>query len=128
MYFLNEKEEKVIGKFLNSTNSIQGKELILIWNDGSQACAVYDSYIEDELDFETISKLIEISCISNRSFGFCFQLFSINCFNSMLSISSINCGRFPFAIASEIFHANGYDSLGNGSENVIVSNIVIAKE
>lgn len=52
MYFLNEKEAKVIGKFLNSTNSIQGKELILIWNDGSQAYAVYDSYIEDELDFE----------------------------------------------------------------------------
>lgn len=52
MYFLNEKEEKVIGKFLNSTNSIQGKELNLIWDDGSQVHALYDSYIEDESDFE----------------------------------------------------------------------------
>ena len=46
MYFLNENEEKVIGKFLNSTNGIQGKELNLIWDDGSQAHALYDSYIE----------------------------------------------------------------------------------
>ncbi|MBR5614214.1 MAG: hypothetical protein IKW64_02800 [Clostridia bacterium] len=52
MYFLNEKEEKVIGKFLNSTNSIQGKELNLIWDDGSHVHALYDSYIEDESDFE----------------------------------------------------------------------------
>ncbi|MBR5155410.1 MAG: hypothetical protein IKW62_02870 [Clostridia bacterium] len=52
MYFLNEKEEKVIGKFLNSTDDIQGKELNLIWDYGSQAHALYDSYIEDESDFE----------------------------------------------------------------------------
>ena len=52
MYFLNENEEKVISKFLNSINSIQGKELKLIWSDGSQAYALYDSYIEDESDFE----------------------------------------------------------------------------
>lgn len=52
MYFLNEKEEKVIGKFLNSINSIQGKELNLIWDNGSQVHALYDSYIEDEADFE----------------------------------------------------------------------------
>ena len=40
--FLNEKEEKVIGKFLNRTNSIQGEELNLIWDDGSQVHALYD--------------------------------------------------------------------------------------
>ena len=52
MYFLNEKEEKVIGKFLNNTDRIQGKELYLIWADGSQVHALYDAYIEDESDFE----------------------------------------------------------------------------
>lgn len=52
MYFLNEKEEEVIGKFLSSINGIQGKELKLVWNDGSQVCALYDSYIEDESDYE----------------------------------------------------------------------------
>ena len=52
IFFLNEKEEKIIGKFLNNTNSIQGEELSLIWDDGSQVYAKYDSFIEDELDFE----------------------------------------------------------------------------
>lgn len=52
MYFLNDKEEKIIGKFLNSADGIQGKELNLIWDDGSRVCALYDSYIEDESDFE----------------------------------------------------------------------------
>ena len=52
MIYLNENEEKVIGKFLETENKYENKELVLVWSDGSQAVAKYDSFIEDESDCE----------------------------------------------------------------------------
>ena len=52
MYYWNEKEEKIIGKFISNTSECECKEMILKWQDGSQVTAVFDSYIEDENDCE----------------------------------------------------------------------------
>ena len=48
--YLNDKEEKIIGQFVNVADDLEGQLLILNWKDGSQAHGIYDSYIEDELD------------------------------------------------------------------------------
>ena len=48
--YLNDKEEKIIGSFMNVADELEGKLIILNWKDGSQAQGIYDSYIEDELD------------------------------------------------------------------------------
>ena len=50
--FLNEREEKIIGAFMNIEREFQGETVVLKWEDGSQICGIYDSYIEDETDFE----------------------------------------------------------------------------
>lgn len=48
--YLNDKEERIIGAFMNVADKLEGKLIILNWKDGSQAQGIYDSYIEDELD------------------------------------------------------------------------------
>ena len=48
--YLNDKEEKIIGAFMNVADELEGNLIILNWKDGSQAQGIYDSYIEDELD------------------------------------------------------------------------------
>ena len=50
MYFWNDREEKIIGTFINNIDSYEEQELILKWEDGSEARAIFDSYIEDESD------------------------------------------------------------------------------
>lgn len=50
MYFWNDREEKIIGTFMNNIDSYEEQELILKWEDGSEVCAIFDSYIEDESD------------------------------------------------------------------------------
>ncbi len=48
--YLNDKEEKIIGSFMNVADELEGKLIILKWEDGSQVQGIYDSYMEDELD------------------------------------------------------------------------------
>lgn len=48
--YLNNKEEKIIGTFMNVADELEGKLITLNWKDGSQAQGIYDSYMEDELD------------------------------------------------------------------------------
>ena len=48
--YLNDKEEKIIGVFMNIADELEGKLIILNWKNGSQAQGIYDSYMEDELD------------------------------------------------------------------------------
>lgn len=50
--YLNDKEEKIIGLFMEIADELEGKLIVLKWKDGSQVCGIYDSYIEDELDYE----------------------------------------------------------------------------
>ena len=50
MYFWNGREEKIIGTFINNIDNYEEQELILKWKDGSEARAIFDSYIEDESD------------------------------------------------------------------------------
>lgn len=50
--YLNDKEEKIIGKFMDVADDLEEKMLTLKWNDGSQVLAIYDSYMEDEVDCE----------------------------------------------------------------------------
>lgn len=52
MYFWNDKEEKIIGPFINSIDNYEEQELILKWEDGSEVRALFDSYIEDESDYD----------------------------------------------------------------------------
>ena len=55
MLYLNDNEEKVIGSFVEVEANFTNKILRLIWNNGSEVVAKYDSFIEDENegDFET---------------------------------------------------------------------------
>ena len=50
MHFWNDREEKIIGTFINNIDRYEEQELILKWEDGSEAHAIFDSYIEDESD------------------------------------------------------------------------------
>ena len=50
--YLNDREEKIIGSFMDVADELEGKLLILKWEDGSQAHGIYDSYVEDESDFD----------------------------------------------------------------------------
>ena len=50
--YLNNKEEKIIGKFMDVVDDFEGKLMILKWKDGDQVLGIYDSYMEDELDCE----------------------------------------------------------------------------
>lgn len=52
MIYLNENEEKIIGKFMDNEDNYTQKILTLIWSDGSKATARYDTFIEDESDSE----------------------------------------------------------------------------
>lgn len=51
MYF-NNKEEAIIAPFMNIADEYEGKILTLKWENGSKITAVYDTYIEDESDYE----------------------------------------------------------------------------
>lgn len=48
--YLNDKEERIIGSFMDVADGLEGKMLILKWEDGSYVHGIYDSFIEDELD------------------------------------------------------------------------------
>ena len=48
MLYLNDKEEKVIGTFMEIESDFANKTLRLIWNDDIEIVAKYDSFIEDE--------------------------------------------------------------------------------
>lgn len=48
MLYLNNKEEKVIGSFMDIEENFANKMLRLVWGDGSEVVAKYDSFIEDE--------------------------------------------------------------------------------
>ena len=52
MLYLNENEEKIIHKFMAIEGEYAHKTLTLVWSDGSKTTAKYDSFIEDESDFE----------------------------------------------------------------------------
>lgn len=52
MIYLNENEERIIGKFVEGENKYENQTLVLIWSDGSQVIAKYDSFIEDEANCE----------------------------------------------------------------------------
>lgn len=48
--YLNDREEQIIGTFMNVADELEEKLIILKWKDGSQAQGIYDSYMEDEVD------------------------------------------------------------------------------
>ncbi len=48
--YLNDREEKIIGSFMDVSDELEGKLMTLKWEDGSQVQGVYDSYVEDESD------------------------------------------------------------------------------
>lgn len=48
MLYLDNEEEKVIGAFMEIESNFANKILRLIWNDGIEVVAKYDSFIEDE--------------------------------------------------------------------------------
>lgn len=50
--YLNNKEENIIGAFMDSADELEGKSIVLRWKDGSQIKGIYDSYMEDESDYE----------------------------------------------------------------------------
>lgn len=52
MMYLNKNEQKIIECFMNVENEYKNKRLILKWDNGSQVIAKYDSFIEDENDYE----------------------------------------------------------------------------
>lgn len=52
MIFWNNKEEAIIGAFLNQLEQYENEAMLLQWDDGSQILAQFDSYIEDENDFD----------------------------------------------------------------------------
>ena len=52
MIYLNENEEKVIGKFMEVEDKYENETLTLVWENGSRVEAKYDSFIEDENDYE----------------------------------------------------------------------------
>ena len=52
MFYLNENEKKIIGKFIESSDTNEGKRMLLNWADGSQIHGIYDSFIEDENDYD----------------------------------------------------------------------------
>jgi len=52
MYALNEREEKVIGRFVDNQSKYEDAEMWLKWKDGSQVVAKYRMYLEDVNDCE----------------------------------------------------------------------------
>lgn len=48
--YLNEKEEKIIGQFINVADEYMDEILLLKWTDGSCVYAKYDSPFEDSVD------------------------------------------------------------------------------
>ncbi len=52
MLYLNDKEEKVIGKCIEVIDDYYQKEMLLNWGNGNIVYGIYDSYIEDENDFD----------------------------------------------------------------------------
>ncbi len=52
MLYLNENEQKIIENFISIENKYKNEKLLLKWYDGSQVIARYDSFIEDENDYE----------------------------------------------------------------------------
>ena len=59
MIYLNNNEEQIIKKFLTVEEEYENENLILKWENGSQIFAEYDSFIEDENDFEIEDKEYE---------------------------------------------------------------------
>ncbi len=59
MLYLNDNEEKIIGKFFNSVENFYQKEMILDWGNGNIAYGVYEEYIEDENDEDIESENYE---------------------------------------------------------------------
>ncbi len=50
MMYLNDKEEKIIGKCVEVIEDYCHKEMLLRWEDGMMAYGTYERYIEDEND------------------------------------------------------------------------------
>ncbi len=50
--YLNDKEEKIIGKFKVIADDMEETKMLLRWRDGSWILGIYDSIMEDENDFE----------------------------------------------------------------------------
>lgn len=50
--FLNDNEEKIIGTFMINADENEGKKMLLKWKNGSQIQGIYDSYMEDESDYD----------------------------------------------------------------------------
>ena len=50
--FLNDNEEKIIGSLMKNADDLEGKVLLLKWNDESLIKGIFDSYIEDESDLD----------------------------------------------------------------------------
>lgn len=52
MYFWNNKEEEIIGTFISNIDDYEDVMLTLKWKNGSEVSAIFDSYIEDENDYD----------------------------------------------------------------------------
>ncbi len=52
MMYLNSKEEKIIGKCIEVIDDYNQKEMLLKWDNTNIAYGIYDTYIEDENDFD----------------------------------------------------------------------------
>lgn len=52
MIYLNENEERIIGKFIEVEDKYENNTLSLVWKNGDRVEAKYDSFIEDENDCE----------------------------------------------------------------------------
>lgn len=50
--FLNDKEEKIISKFMKNLDMYESEVMTLVWNDGSTIKALFDTCFEDENEFE----------------------------------------------------------------------------
>lgn len=52
MMYLNKNEEKIIGRFMEIEDEHIGNTLILKWRKGGKVTAKYNSFIEDESDYD----------------------------------------------------------------------------
>lgn len=57
--YLNDKEKKIIGIFLGNLSKYDTKEMKLLWQNGSEIVARFDTCFEDENEFEEDEKKYE---------------------------------------------------------------------
>jgi len=99
MYYVNDKEEEIIGSFMNIEDELEGTEVMLIWNNGSCVQGIYDSFIEDESDCEMEDEKYE------EFWSFVFKLVNFSgeppVFITKDNFFCVNYHNFPDAIMVE---------------------------